>query len=150
NELEERVRLRTAELAAVNEALRAEMARRQQVQEEREALLGSKRQARAEAESANRIKDEFLATLSHELRTPLNAMLGWVHLLRTGKLDNALMARGLEVLERNTHTQTQLIDDLLDVSRIITGKLRLDRRLVELASVIETALDAVRPAAEAK
>jgi signal transduction histidine kinase/ActR/RegA family two-component response regulator len=149
-ELEVHVRMRTAELAAANEALQAEIHHRRQAQEEREKLLMAEQHARADAEAANRSKDEFLATLSHELRTPLNTMLGWVHLLRSGRLDGPTTARGIEVLERNTRTQAQLIDDLLDVSRIITGKLRLQTRPTELPAVIEGAVEAVRPGAEAK
>jgi PAS domain S-box-containing protein len=103
-----------------------------------------------QAQEANRIKDEFLATVSHELRTPLSAMLGWTELLRSGELDEATSARALEVIERNAKVQAQLIEDLLDVSRIIMGKLRLDICLLEPVSVIEAAIDAVRPAAEAK
>jgi len=104
----------------------------------------------AEAREANRIKDEFLTTLSHELRTPLTAILGWSRALRSGPPDDQRTARGLEVIERNVIAQTKLIDDLLDVSRIITGKLRLSVRATSLASVIEAALDSMRPAAEAK
>jgi PAS domain S-box-containing protein len=103
-----------------------------------------------EAQEVNRLKDEFLATLSHELRTPLTAVLGWTRLLGTGQLDEATRARALETIERNAQAQVQLIDDILDVSRIIRGKLRLDVRPVELAPVIESAVDSVRPAAEAK
>jgi PAS domain S-box-containing protein len=103
-----------------------------------------------EAEIANRAKDEFLATLSHELRTPLNALVGWTSMLRTGKLDPPTVERALDALERNTRAQVQLIDDLLDVSRIISGKLRLDVRPVELGAVVEAAVDATRPAATAK
>ena len=106
--------------------------------------------ARAEAETANTMKDEFLATLSHELRTPLNAVLGWTRMLRTGTVDEGTAKRALEVIERNAVAQLQLIEDLLDVSRIITGKLRLDVQPVEPVRVVEAALDAVRPAAEAK
>jgi signal transduction histidine kinase len=106
--------------------------------------------ARHEAEDANRIKDEFLATLSHELRTPLNAILGWTHLLRSGQLDEDDAERGLETIERNARAQAQLIEDILDVSRIITGKLRLEVQPVDLASVIEEAVDSVQPAAQAK
>ncbi|MBY0232241.1 MAG: response regulator [Gemmataceae bacterium] len=134
--LEERVGERTAELARANDALQSEIAWRQKAQEE--------------AERANRVKDDFLATLSHELRTPLNALLGWTHLLRSGKLDAATTARGLEVLDRNTRAQAQLIDDLLDVSRIVTGKLRIESKPVDLAGVLQAALDTVRPAAGAK
>ena len=107
-------------------------------------------EARKEAEIANRAKDEFLATMSHELRTPLTSILGWAHMLRSGNLNEENVARGLETIERNARAQNQLINDLLDISRIITGKLRLEVQPVNLASVIETATDAVRPAAEAK
>jgi signal transduction histidine kinase/CheY-like chemotaxis protein len=106
--------------------------------------------ARAEAETANTMKDAFLATLSHELRTPLNAVLGWTRMLRTGTVDEGTTKRALEVIERNAVAQLQLIEDLLDVSRITTGKLRLDVQPVEPVVVVEAALDAVRPAAEAK
>ena len=104
----------------------------------------------AEEREANRIKDEFLSTLSHELRTPLNAILGWTQLLRMGKTDPAELTHGLNVIERNVRMQTKLIEDLLDVSRISTGKLRLGVRPMSLAPVIESAADAVRPAADAK
>jgi len=121
-----------------------------QAKDERERLLVLEQSARQHAEEANRLKDEFLATLSHELRTPLNAILGWVQVLRTGKLDEATSARALETIERNAKAQAQLIGDLLDVSRIITGKLRLDFKPVELPRVIDAALESVRPAADAK
>ena len=104
----------------------------------------------AEEREANRIKDEFLSTLSHELRTPLNAILGWTQLLRMGKPTEGELTRGLDVIERNVRSQTKLIEDLLDVSRITTGKLRLSVRPMALAPVIEAAVDAVRPAADAK
>ena len=113
-------------------------------------LLEREQRAREEAEAANRIKDEFLATLSHELRTPLNAVLGWAITLRSGRLDKATAERALDAIERNARAQSQLIEDLLDISRIVTGKLRLDVRPVEPAAVIEAALDAVRHAAESK
>jgi PAS domain S-box-containing protein len=103
-----------------------------------------------EVEQANRLKDEFLATLSHELRTPLTAILGWSRLLRAGSLDESGGGRALEAIERNALSQKQLIDDILDVSRIITGKLQLRRQSVSLVSVIEGAVDSIRPAAEAK
>jgi PAS domain S-box-containing protein len=118
--------------------------------EEQRAALDREQSARAEAEAANRMKDQFLATLSHELRTPLNAVYGWARMLRSGQLDAAAASRALEVIERNAGVQVQMIDDLLDVSRIITGKMRLDVRLVEPKSVVEAALDAIRPAVEAK
>jgi PAS domain S-box-containing protein len=117
---------------------------------EREQLLEAERAARAEAERASRIKDEFLATLSHELRTPLNAIMGWSQLLRSGAATPEDLAQGLEVIQRNCRAQTQLIEDLLDMSRVVTGKLRLDMRPVDLAAVVGAAVDAVRPAAEAK
>ena len=130
--------------------LQMEIAERKQAEEERAQLLIREQAARAEAEQANRTKDEFLATLSHELRTPLSAILGWSHLVRTGKLDEPQMARAFETIERNARSQSQLIDDLLDVSRIITGKLQIEPRPVDLCAVIEAAIDAVRPAFEAK
>lgn len=113
-------------------------------------LYGEAQSARAAAEQANRLKDEFLATLSHELRTPLTAILGWSRMLNTGQLNAESTARALESVERNALAQRRLIDDILDVSRIITGKLRLDVRPVDLAPVIEEAIESVRPAAEAK
>jgi PAS domain S-box-containing protein len=106
--------------------------------------------ARQEAEAANRLKDEFLATLSHELRTPLTAVLGWTRMLRDGTLDEPTSIRALGIIERNAEAQQQLIEEVLDVSRIITGKLRLDVRPIELVPVLEAAVDAIRPAAEAK
>jgi signal transduction histidine kinase/DNA-binding response OmpR family regulator len=102
------------------------------------------------AQEASRLKDEFLATISHELRTPLTAMLGWTRLLRSGKLDGPCAQQAMDTIERNVKTQAQLIDDLLDISRIITGKLHLDARPIELIPVIQAAIDAVRPAADAK
>jgi signal transduction histidine kinase/DNA-binding response OmpR family regulator len=130
--------------------LRSEIAERKQAEEERAQLLVREQAARAEAEQANRTKDEFLATLSHELRTPLSAILGWSHLVRTNKLDEAQLSRGLETIERNARLQSQLIDDLLDVSRIITGKLQIEYRPVDLPTVIEAAIDSVRPAFETR
>jgi signal transduction histidine kinase/DNA-binding response OmpR family regulator len=127
-----------------------EMAVRKQAEEERAKMLVREQSARAEAELANRTKDEFLATLSHELRTPLTAILGWSHIVRQNKLNDAQLGRALETIERNAHAQSRLIDDLLDVSRIISGKLQIDLRVVDLATVIEAAIDAVRPALEAK
>ncbi len=103
-----------------------------------------------EAQDGNRMKDEFLATLSHELRSPLNAMLGWAKLLKTRKFDAATTARAIDVIERNARAQAQLVEDLLDVSRIIQGKYRLDVRAVDLVSVIEAVIETVRPAADAK
>ncbi len=104
----------------------------------------------AEARDANRAKDEFLATLSHELRTPLTAMLGWVRMLQSGTLDTATSTRALQVIDRNTKVLAQLIDDLLDVSRIVTGKLNLELKAVDVGAVVESALDAVTPGALTK
>ncbi len=130
--------------------LQQEIAERKQAEEERAQLLVRERAARAEAEQANRTKDEFLATLSHELRTPLSAILGWSHLVRSGKLDEPQLSRAIETIERNARSQSQLIDDLLDVSRIITGKLQIEPSPIDLCTVIEAAVDSVRPAFETK
>jgi PAS domain S-box-containing protein len=123
---------------------------RKRAEAEREELLGREREARAEAEEANRLKDEFLATVSHELRTPLTAILGWAHMLRGGQLEGEGAGKALETIERNARSQAQLIEDLLDVSRIVTGKLRLDVVPVSPHSFIDAAVEAVRPAADAK
>jgi signal transduction histidine kinase/ActR/RegA family two-component response regulator len=122
----------------------------QQVQRDREALLGNERAARREAESANQAKDMFLATLSHEMRTPLNAIVGWVTILRMGDYSEANFAEGLDVIERNTKAQVQLMEDVLDVSRIIAGKVHLDIRNCDLIKAISAGIDAVRPAADAR
>ncbi|MEH2210732.1 PAS domain S-box protein [Nostoc sp.] len=116
----------------------------------RAQLYEAEKTARAQAETANRIKDEFLAVLSHELRTPLNPILGWAKLLRTRKFDEATKIRALETIERNAKLQTQLIGDLLDVSRILQGKVRLNLHAVDLKIAIASALETVRLAAEAK
>jgi PAS domain S-box-containing protein len=117
-----------------------------------EELLDAERAARAEAERVSRMKDEFLATLSHELRTPLNAILGWAQILRTTLPAEAEgdLGEGLEIIERNARAQTQIIEDLLDMGRIISGKVRLDVRPIELAGVVSAAIETVRPAADAK
>ncbi len=119
-------------------------------EEERRQLLVREQQAREEAQAANQAKDEFLATLSHELRTPLNAILGWARLLAGGHLDEAGTRRAIEIIERNTRVQAKLIEDLLDISRIITGKLRLDFRTVPIRGLVEGAVESVRHQAEAK
>jgi PAS domain S-box-containing protein len=130
--------------------LLADVTERQRAEAERIQLLNREQKARAEAEAANRVKDEFLATLSHELRSPLNAMLGWTRLLNTRKFDEATTARAMETIERNARSQAQLVEDLLDVSRIIQGKLRLNVRPIELKPIIQSALETAGPAAEAK
>jgi PAS domain S-box-containing protein len=121
----------------------------QSAAEERKQLLESERAAREDAEHANELKDEFLATLSHELRTPLNAILGWSQVLKLGT-SAADLQRGLDAIERNARVQAQLIEDLLDMSRITSGKVRLDIQPVDPVSVIEAAMETIRPAAQAK
>ena len=135
-ELEQRVQERTAQLEASNRT--------------KDELLMREQIIRAEAEGANRAKDEFLSILSHELRTPLNAILGWSAMLRQRTLSEDKVLRALETIERNAKSQAQLIEDILDISRIITGKLRLQVRPVNLVPVIESAIESVRLAAEAK
>jgi PAS domain S-box-containing protein len=131
--------------------LAEEMSRRAAFAIENAWLYKESQEARRSAEAANRAKDEFLATLSHELRTPLSPILGWTLMLRSGSLDTAATTRALEVIERNVRAQTQLIEDLLDVSRIVTGKLRLDVQVLpELATVVEAGIESVRPSAEAR
>jgi signal transduction histidine kinase/ActR/RegA family two-component response regulator len=117
-----------------------------------ERTRGEEERARlyVETQEANRAKDDFLANVSHELRTPLTAMLGWARMLRSGRLDDEAAAHALEVIERNTEAQAQLIEDLLDISRITSGKLRLDVQPVDLVHVIEGAMNTVTPAADAK
>src|SRR5215468_5717739 len=140
-----------AELAQIHvEELSRYIAELQRSEEARGHLLLREHQARTEAEAANRIKDEFLATLSHELRTPLTSLLGWSSVLREAKRDEKVLTQGLEAIDRNARVQAQLIDDLLDVSRIVSGKLNLEVRPLDLASVTRAAINVVRPAADAK
>jgi PAS domain S-box-containing protein len=117
---------------------------------EREELLDAERAARTTAERVSLHKDEFLANISHELRTPLNAILGWTQLIATGKMDEADLKQGLETIGRNARIQAQLIEDLLDMSRIVSGKVRLDVQQTDLATVVEQAVSTIRPSAEAK
>src|SRR6202043_661882 len=117
---------------------------------ERQRLLESERAARSEAERASRTKDEFLATLSHELRTPLNAVLGWATALRAGHFLTEELEQGLETIERNARVQAQIIEDLLDMSRIISGKVRLDVQRVDLPVVLNESIETLRATAEAK
>jgi PAS domain S-box-containing protein len=123
---------------------------RKRAEGERAEGFERERAARADAERADRLKDEFLATLSHELRTPLNAVIGWSRMLSSGRLDRESSKHALEVIERNAWAQKQIIEDILDVSRVITGKLQLNRSPVDVVAVVDAALDAVRPAMEAK
>jgi len=121
-----------------------------ELERQRTGILEIEQAARQEAEAANRAKDEFVATLSHELRTPLSSIFGWTRMLRSGSLDGDTARRAVEVIERSARTQMQLIDDLLDTSRMVAGKLRLDLRAVDLRAVVETAVDTIRPTAQAK
>jgi signal transduction histidine kinase len=116
----------------------------------REEKLRAERMAREEAERVSRMKDEFLATLSHELRTPLNAIVGWSQMLSQRPVLNDAIREGLEVIQRNAKAQTKIIEDLLDMSRIISGKVRLDVQRLSLADVVSTAVQSVRPSAEVK
>ena len=126
-----------------------DISEQKRVEAEREHLLEGERAGRSDAERASRMKDEFLATLSHELRTPLNAILGWSQIIkRSSKPDD--MAKGIDVIERNARTQAQLIEDLLDMSRIISGKVRLDVQRLDLAAIVQAAVETARPTAEAK
>ena len=143
NDMLDHIADRTAELSKTNAELQHEVDERKRVERDRVAALERER-------DANRLKDEFLATLSHELRTPMNAVLGWARVLRSTDSDTATRERGLESIERNARAQARLIEDLLEVSRIITGKLRLQVRDIDLAAIVDTAVDIVRPAALAK
>jgi signal transduction histidine kinase/ActR/RegA family two-component response regulator len=143
NRMLERIQERESELSRANQDLRKEIIERQRAEQERAQLLVREREA-------NRLKDEFLATLSHELRTPLNAILGWTKLLRTNAVPAQSIDRALEKVERNAQVQSRLIEDLLEISRIVTGKLRLEYRPFDLAMLCLTAIDSIRPTAEAR
>jgi PAS domain S-box-containing protein len=127
-----------------------DITRRKRAEEQLKESLASEREARSDAERANRSKDEFIALVSHELRSPLNAILGWARILRQGRPDEKLSDRGIEVIERNARMQSQLIEDLMDTARAVSGKLKLEIRPMNVAEVIEKAEEVVRPAAEAK
>jgi signal transduction histidine kinase len=149
-DLERRVEERTAELREINTQLQSEIAERTLAQQQAAALLQSEQAARQQVESANRSKDEFLAVLSHELRTPLNAILGWAEILREGDSNAAEVQEGVEIIERNARAQARLVEDVLEVSRIVCGKVRLNLAEIDLASVIEAAVTSARPAAAAR
>ncbi len=149
-QLESLVAERTQALTDANHTLQEEIIERRQIEEERNRLLTREQAARAEAEQANRIKDEFLAVLSHELRTPMGPILGWSKLLLGGKLDPMKSRIALTTIERNAKLQVQLIADLLDVSKILSGKLSLNVTAVDLNTVITAALETVQLAADAK
>jgi signal transduction histidine kinase len=149
--LEDLVRQRTQELELANAELRREIAERQRAEDARAELLLREREARHLAEAANRLKDEFLATLSHELRTPLNAILGWAAVLASSRTpEQATVERAAAVIERNARAQAQLVSDLLDMSAIITGKTRLEVQPVDVPALLSTVADTVRPAAVAR
>jgi signal transduction histidine kinase/ActR/RegA family two-component response regulator len=143
NRMLERIEVRESELSRANEDLRREVAERRRAEQERAELLVREREA-------NRLKDEFLATLSHELRTPLNAILGWTKLLRANAVPPTSIDRALEKVERNAQVQSRLIEDLLEVSRIVSGKLRLDYRPFDLITLCATTVESMRPAAESR
>ncbi|NJR38448.1 MAG: response regulator [Leptolyngbyaceae cyanobacterium CSU_1_4] len=149
-QLESLVAERTQALTQSNQTLQEEIIERKQIEQERNRLLAREQSARAEAEQANRIKDEFLAILSHELRTPMGPILGWSKLLQSGKLDPTKSRVAMETIERNAKLQMQLIADLLDVSKILSGKLSLSVTSVDLETVIAAALETVQLAADAK
>ncbi|HEU5131812.1 MAG TPA: PAS domain S-box protein, partial [Pyrinomonadaceae bacterium] len=122
-------------------SIKRDITARKKTEERLAQLLVRERTARADAEKANRLKDEFLATLSHELRTPLNAVIGWSRILKAGRLDNESSVHAIQVIERNAWAQKQIIEDILDVSRVITGKLQLHLAPIDLISVVNAALD---------
>ena len=140
---------RPVRVAAVVSTVRAALRGRRRQYELRDVLV-ELHAARNEAERANRLKDEFLATLSHELRTPLNAILGWVSMLRRGQIDQDRFTKVLGIIERNAQAQAQLVNDVLDVSRMVTGRLTLDRASVHATDALLHAVDSVKPAADAK
>ena len=147
---EQMVNQRNGELLETLAQLQQEMADRHKVEQERSQLLVRAQQALEQAQIANQMKDEFLAVLSHELRSPLTAILGWSKLCRDGRLDPATTAHGMEVIERKARLQMELIEDLLDISKIIQGKLNLEIRTVNLASLLEETINTLRPAAAEK
>jgi PAS domain S-box-containing protein len=143
------IRSQNGEIIAVSKIAR-DISEQKLAEKQREELLAREQEAHAEAEAANRAKDQFLAMVSHELRTPLNAILGWVRLLGRSEFDRETVTRALDTIQRNAVAQTQLINDLFDVSRIIAGKLQIEFRAVELSSLIREAVDSMRPAADGK
>jgi signal transduction histidine kinase/ActR/RegA family two-component response regulator len=143
NRMLERIESREAELSKANDEMRREVAERRKAEQERAELLVREREA-------NRLKDEFLATLSHELRTPLNAILGWTKLLRANAVPIGSVDRALEKVERNAQVQSRLIEDLLEISRIVSGKLRLDPRPVDIVALCSAAVESIRPTAETR
>jgi PAS domain S-box-containing protein len=143
------VRNKNGEVVGASKIAR-DITQRVHIEEERAILLASERAARERAEAASRAKDEFVAMISHEIRSPLNAILGWAQMLRQGALDETATANALESIERNARAQAQLVSDLLDISRVITGKLRINARPVDITNSLDSALESIRPAAEAR
>ncbi len=141
--LETRIQERTEELENVNESLRT-------IASERESLLKNEQEARRDAEIANRLRDEFMATVSHELKTPLNSILGWARMLKAGDLDEDQVKKALGTIIKNSETQNRLIEDLLDVARIISGKLELEYEPIDAYELMSDAIEIIRPAAQAK
>ncbi|HKZ74827.1 MAG TPA: response regulator, partial [Steroidobacteraceae bacterium] len=148
--LERRVEERTAELLEANRQLKIEVDERRRAEADREVALAREQALRVQAEELSRLKDEFLATMSHELRTPLNAIFGWITLLRTRQLDDATRRRAIETIDRNARSQRRLIEDLLDVSRIVSGKVTLELGSLDMRRVVETAIETMQPAAQGK
>lgn len=149
-DLERRVEERTAELREINHRLQSEIAERTLAQQQAAELLRREQAARAQVESANRSKDEFLAVLSHELRTPLNAIMGWTEILHGGESSAAEVREGVEIIERNARAQARLVEDVLEVSRIVCGKVRLKLAELDVATQIDAAVTNARPAAAAR
>jgi len=148
--LELRVQERTVELTEANRQLKIEIDERRRAEADREIALAREQALRVQAEELSRLKDEFLATMSHELRTPLNAIFGWITLLRTRQLDDATRRRAIETIDRNARSQRRLIEDLLDVSRIVSGKVTLELGSLDMRRVVETAIETMQPAAQGK
>jgi len=150
DDLERRVQERTTQLRDANDRLRAEATSRQQAERDRVELLRRERQARKDAETANRLKDEFLAAVSHELRTPLTVILGWVRLAQAGQVSAGRQADLIERIGRNAETLARLVNDLLDISRLSSGRYALDLATVPVVDVLESSIESLRPSAEAK
>jgi len=149
-ELEDRVKERTAELEQANTALKDEMARREVLEGDRAKLLANEQAARAEAEKANHAKDDFLAMVTHEFRNPLNNITVWLAMLSSGRVGVASTPQAMEVITRNAELLAHLVDDLLDTSRIIAGKLQMEMRPTNLVEIVAAAVESIRPAADVK
>jgi signal transduction histidine kinase/ActR/RegA family two-component response regulator len=151
--LQQRARALEAEIEhrkGLEHALRESLTARRRVEAERERLLAAEQAARVEAEKASRLKDEFLTVLSHELRTPLTAILGWAHIVTDSRTAAGTVRQGLDVIQRNARLQLRLVDDLLDISRIVTGKMQVSTERVDLAAILGAAVESVRPSAAAR